>query len=86
MGIWGKVLLGEERRWESGRNSGGVGVDVESGEACEELRRSLLLPGMEFSSLPFPILESVSCVPLNLEYYSFDSDLDSDSLLCCLCR
>ena len=82
MGIWGKVLLGEERRWESGRDSGGVRMDVESGEAFEELRRSLLLSGMEFSSLPFPILESVSCVPLNSKFYSFDSD----SLLYWLCR
>ncbi|XP_028053715.1 uncharacterized protein LOC114258059 [Camellia sinensis] len=38
VGIRGNVLLREKRRWESGRTSGGVRVDVESGAAFEQLR------------------------------------------------
>lgn len=63
VGKWGKVLLGEERgRGKSGRDSGGVRLDVESREACEELRRALLFSRLELPRLPFPIPQSVSFI------------------------
>lgn len=68
MGEWGEVLLGEEReREKSGRNSGGVCLDVESREAFEELRRAILFSWLEFPRLPFPIPQSVSV----LIFFSF---------------
>lgn len=60
MGIRGKTLLGKkDEARESGRRRRGVHMDVESGQALEELCTVVRVVGVEFVGLPFPVPQHV---------------------------
>lgn len=63
VGFWRKVLLGEEREWETyRRNSCCIRLDVQWRETFEALHRSLRFFGLEFSCLSLSIPQFVSSI------------------------
>lgn len=55
-------------------------MDVESGEALEELCAALLVSGLEFPRLPSRISQCVSPLILNLVFFSSDPQIFSVGL------
>lgn len=59
--------------WEDRGDSGDICMDVEPGEAREELRRALLFFGLEFTRLPFGVSQYVSPIaPISSELLFLD--------------